>query len=439
MSPPEAPSAADPPPKRPWWTYAIPYPGPYPRLGKKQWSVLGLLGAAELFDHYDIAVLGLALSQIQAGLGIAEEDVGALTATIRLGALPALALMVLADRIGRRRLLLVTIVGFTLCTFATAFVRDAAQFAAMQFLARVFVGAETMLAVVVVAEELRARDRGFGIGLLGAMGALGFGVAAIVFGFVDVLPYGWRAIYAIGIGPLLLLAWFRRNLTETERFEAHRRERRDGGGLRAAVAPIQNLLRMYPRRVFALVAAVLPFEAVAVTAITFNAKILQEVHGYTPGQVTTLFLVAGGLGITGNIIGGQLGDRYGRRRILIAGILIQAAAILGFYNGSGWWLPPIWIALIFSLQASGVLFKALGSELFPTSYRSTASGVRAALGTLGAVIGLSLEGPLYERLGSHELAISALVPLLIVPPLVVALFLPETAQRELEDVSPERA
>ena len=205
------------------------------------------------------------------------------------------------------------------------------------------------------------------------------------------------------------------------------------------MAPIQNLLRMYPRRVFALVAAVLPFEAVAVTAITFNAKILQEVHGYSPGRVTTLFLVAGGLGITGNIIGGQLGDRYGRRRILIAGILIQAAAILGFYNGSGWWLPPIWIALIFSLQASGVLFKALGSELFPTSYRSTASGVRAALGTLGAVIGLSLEGPLYERLGSHELAISALVPLLIVPPLVVALFLPETAQRELEDVSPERS
>jgi MFS family permease len=179
-----------------------------PRLTRPQWSLLGLLAAAELFDQYDVAILGLALSQIQAALAIPENEIASVNAVTRLGMLPAFALTVLADRLGRRRLLLVTIAGFTLCMFGTAFVRTVEELMALQILARTFIAGDTMLAVVVIAEELDARDRGFGIGLLGALGALGHGLAALVFGFVEVLPFGWRAFYALGVLPLLALAWF---------------------------------------------------------------------------------------------------------------------------------------------------------------------------------------------------------------------------------------
>ena len=100
-------------------------------------------------------------------------------------------------------------------------------------------------------------------------------------------------------------------------------------------------------------------------------------------------------------------------------------------------IPLVWIVTVFTILATEVLFKALGAELFPTSYRSTASGMRMLIDTLGGIAGLSIEGYLYELAGSHALAITWMSPVLLIPPLAVVFLLPETASRELEDISPE--
>ncbi len=422
---------------RPWWTYAIPYAGQVPALKQSQWSLLGLLALAEFFEQYDVSLMGLALKQIQVGLQIPESEIAGVTAVVRAGSLVAFALSVLADRVGRRRLLLLTIVGFTVCTFGTAFAQDARQFMLMQLTARVFITAETLLAVVVLAEELHARDRGWGIGMLGALGSLGHGASAAVFAAVDHMPYGWRSLYLIGVVPLLFLAWFRRKLPETRRFQEQRAERKEEG-LLGGLRPILHLARMYPRRVAVLSLALFPFDFVIATAYTFMPKTLQEVHGYSPGQVTAVFLVGGALGILGNVVAGQLGDRFGRKPVLCVAMLVNGLALAGFYNSEGYAIPFLWVAAVFSILAIGILFKALGTELFPTSHRSTASGMRMVVGTLGGIAGLSIEGSLYEITGSHAGAVTMLTPVLILPPLVIWLFLPETAQRELEEVSPER-
>jgi putative MFS transporter len=424
--------------RRPWWTYIIPYAGKVPDLSNKQWSLLGLLAAAEIFDQYDMALMGLALAQIQEGLAIPETQIAAVTGVARLGVLLSFAMMIMADRLGRRRLLLITILGFTVSTFATAFARDATDFMILQFAARAFVYAEVMLASVVIAEELGARDRGWGLGMLGALGSLGHGFAAIAFAFVDDLPFGWRALYTLGVIPLLLLAWFRRSLKETRRFEEHKAQGMETGGLEA-LRPAINLLRMYPRRMAFLALALVPYEFVAVTAFTLLPKTLQEVHGYTPGNVTILFLVGGVIGILGNIFAGVLSDRFGRKPVMCTAMVFYGLGVVGFYNSTGWVVPAFWIVVVFSTLAVGVLFKALGAELFPTSYRSTASGMRMTVGTLGGVLGLSIEGSLYTMAGSHSAAITWMAPALLISPIAVALLLPETASRELEDIAPELA
>lgn len=406
-----------------------------PPLSPRQWRVLLALGVANLVDNYDGALLGMALPQIQAGLGVADDAVGRLLAVVRLGVLPAVALTVLADQIGRRLLLLVTIVGFTLATFATALADGPASFMAVQCVARAFIAAENMLAIVVIAEEFDARNRGWGIGMLGAMGAFGYGVASIMFSLVDRLPFGWRALYVLGVVPLLLVAWFRRSLDETARFAAHRAARADRGGV---LRPLRSLARMYPGRMLALSAAIVPFAFVTETAMTFASKFLQDAHGYAPRDVAALYLTVGVFGLLGNVVAGGLGDRFGRKAVLVVGLLVNGLAALGFYNLDGWLVPLCWGLMVMSVTTVLVLFAALGSELFPTSYRSTASGARAVIATLGAAGGLWLQGQLFAHFGSHAAAISSMLVLMPVAPLVILLFLPETANRELEEVSPER-
>jgi putative MFS transporter len=423
---------------RPWWRWALPWMPRGPRPEARQSRVLGVLGAANLVDNYDVAILGLALPQIQAGLLISEERLGGVSAVIRLGVIPAVILASLADGVGRRRLLLITILGFTFLTGLTSLAQTPEQFMALQFAARVFIAAENILAVVVIAEEFGARSRGWGIGVLGALGALGHGVASLVYATVNVMPFGWRAMYLLGVAPLLLLAWFRRSLHETRRFEAHRRSRGRPFDLREAVRPFRNLLRMYPGRMLAMCLALFPVAMILETSGLFVSKTLQDVHGYTPADVTLLYLTAGVAAPIGNIAAGVLGDRFGRKWIMIAGLLTNALSVWLFYNAGGLWVPFGWSFGIFSATLSLVLFAALGAELFPTSYRSTASGVRAVVGTCGAALGLFLEGILYHHLGSHSAAITALLVAAPIAPIVAGVFLPETASRELEEISPER-
>lgn len=403
----------------------------------RQWRVLGALGVANLVDNYDGALLGLALPQIQVGLAVSEETISRLVAIIRLGVLPAILLAVLADHIGRRALLLATIVGFTVCTFLTALVSEPRQFMTAQFVARAFIAAENMLAVVVIAEEFAARHRGWGVGMFGALGAWGHGIASLVFAFVNVLPFGWRALYVLGIAPLLLIAWFRRTLPETERFAAHHARQRQAG-LRGLVRPLRNLLRMYPGRMLALCAALFPFTFVTEVAMFFPSKFLQDVHGYTPAGIATMYLTIGVLALVGNIVAGALGDRFGRRHVLQLGLLVNGLSAVGFYNLPGWCTPLCWGLMVMTITMVSVLFGALGSELFPTSYRSTASGVRGVVATLGAASGFWLESVIYGFAGSHAAAITVMLAVVPIAPLVIALFVPETANRELEEISPER-
>jgi hypothetical protein len=95
------------------------------------------------------------------------------------------------------------------------------------------------------------------------------------------------------------------------------------------------------------------------------------------------------------------------------------------------------MGLIFLLVGHETLLSTYAAELFPTSHRSTSAGARLVVGTLGGALGLGLESVLYGVTGSHWSAISLLIGVTLFAPLVVALALPETAGRTLEEISPE--
>jgi putative MFS transporter len=394
-------------------------------------SLLLLVGAAYFIAGYDVYIYGLAAKQIQQSFAIPEKDIGIVIAIFRLGVIPALALAYLADRIGRRNLLMITLAGAAVTTVWTAFTQSLNEFIAAQTIARIFIYTEEILCMVVIAEEFSERTRGWAAGQLGALGALGAGAAALVFALVNQLPFGWRTIYALGAIPLLWLLWARRALPETRRF----RERAKG----ATVNPLLSLVRNYPNRLLLLVAVCLMYGVAAGAAVSLTSSYLQGTHHWLPWQVSTLTLGAGFIAILGTTTAGTLSDKYGRRTAIAVSVLIKAISFGLFFSwASGPWLILFWTTGLFALLAADVLIASLGVELFPTSHRSFAASIRFMSSLFGGSLAFVVERELFLVFGAHGPAIASLA--ILAPLCLIPLFLlPEPARKRLEDISAERA
>jgi putative MFS transporter len=436
--------AADPEPKpteprrsvwqNPWWI--PPFLGKVPDdIEPRHLTLLGAIALALFFEEYDLAMLTAALPFIAADLAIAETDFGLYLGIIRVGALPAFLVIPFADRIGRRRVFLISVAITSLATFLTGLSQTAEQFVALQMFTRTFFVAGSAVAFVMITEEYPATHRGWGIGMLGALGVCGHGLAMLLYSVSEHLPYGWRALYFIGLVPVLFLPWFRRKVPETARFSAHAASvQQDGTGPSGWAKPLLELAATHPARALGIALVGFVPAIGLISAFQFTGYFTQTVHGWSRGEYAAMVFLAGGLGIIGNVAAGRLGDRFGRRRvgILLLGSFPFFAA--GFYNGPGWSLPITWIGLVFASSGGRVILRALASELFPTSQRASASGLFAILDTAGASLGLFI---LY--FGSAQegdfIGMTTVLAFAVLLGSSVLLFLPETRQRELESIS----
>jgi putative MFS transporter len=402
-------------------------------------SVLAATCLSSLGSFYTMAVTSFALPQIQRGLSIPEDEVASLFALLRFGTLFSLVLAVSADRVGRRRLLIVSVAGCALCNLATAFAQSGLALAWLQLGARLFMGGQILLAGVVVSEELSAENRGWGLGLLAAVSGLGGALTLLVYAFVDSLPYGWRSLFAVGSFGLLYVPWLWRSLQETRRFSDHRGQEAGPSPGRAPWQPLRDIFRLHGWRLAALVGVVGPVTVILEPGSVFVSKHLQDDLGYSPAEVGLLVAACGIATPLGNMLSGSISDRFGRRPVTIFISLLLSVAVALFYNGTGMVALAAGLALLFlSIGGLMVLHTALATELFPTALRSTAAGVREAVGTVGASLGLWILSLLFGATGSHALSITWILLLTPISPLIL-LFIPETARRELEEIAPDPA
>jgi putative MFS transporter len=401
----------------------------------RQERVFLLVGSAALFAGFDQNVFGLAIPQIQASLSIPENMVGVTVAYFRLATLAALLLAASADVVGRRRLLLITILGQAIFTLATAATTTYATFVWAQVLTRVFGYAEEMLCFVVIAEEVSAGARGWANGTLSAMDYTGAGLASLVFAAVNFLPYGWRAIYVIGAAPLFFVAYMRRSLPETKRFAVQEGVQSFSSRSAAALALLRDLARQYPARILTIAIAAAAFGFATGPASVLSSKYLQDVYHYTPGNVTALFIPGGFVGLGMAILAGRLSDRLGRKPLTMAIAVIAGVSFYLFYSGVGAiWMPPLWILSFFGFFSGEAMIAGFALEIVPTHYRATVSGLRYVVYIGMGAISLTLEGRLFDHFHGHGPAIQLLLSSIPIT-LLAILFLPEPAGKTLEEMA----
>jgi MFS family permease len=406
----------------------------FPPFTPRQWRVFGISTTAGFFDNYDSALLSLAIKQIQRSLGIAEANLGNMLSAIRLGYLASFLISPLADVFGRRRLLLYTIVGYTVLTGLSAIAPHQRSFVAAQFLARAFSGAEATLSIVILAEEVDAAVRGWALGMQGAIAISGYGLAALVFGAIAIIPYGWRGLYMIALLPLAVIVPLRRILPESRRFESEA-----ASGLRptGVVQPIAALFRVYPGRLMITVAVWFLYAMSVSSAGFFVPKYLQEAHHWLPGRVSMLYVLGGAIGILGNIVAGRTSDHFGRRTMGALFILAEAGLAWWLYTSRSNAVISVWVLWLFCDQAAITILNAYSAELFPTSSRAAAGSALSVARYGGGALGLFLEGVLYGLVGSHWTAIRYLTIFWFVAAAAMYLLFPETAGRELEEIAPD--
>jgi putative MFS transporter len=424
----------------PWWI--PPFMGGVPvDLAPEHLRLLGVLTFALFFESYDISIFSNSLPQLAASFGLSKAAQGDFAMRVSMGALPAFLIVPLADRIGRRRLLLLSVVIMSLGSMLTAASQSATQFALFQFGTRAFLIASAVLTVVIVTEEFPAVHRGWGIGMLSGIAAIGFGLGAFLYGFVNRLPLGWRALYLVGVTPLLLLPWLRRGVIETRRFTAARGSALASEGMSGALAgafrPVAALIRAYPRRGLAI--ATLGFlSGMGINlSFFFISEFLQTMRGWSPGAFAGMSIFFGAFGIIGNPVAGRLADRFGRRTIIAAALLAFPVFTALFYAGPSSLVALPWTLMVFLNMAIGVMQRALMTELFPTGSRGAAGGLQSLSTTLGVVAGNFLYARAMEWLDDQTIVIPLFSLATIAAAIAVAL-VPETARLELEQISSER-
>jgi len=415
-----------------------------------QWLVLFVAWLGWVFDAMDATIYALVLHPALHDLlvappgGVASQEAiawygGIIFSIFLLGwAVGGVLFGILADRFGRTKTLVFTILIYAVFTGLAALSATWWQLGIFRFLTALGIGGEWAAGAALVAEVWPEDKRTRAAGLLQSAWAAGFLIAAVV--NLLMREHGWRPIFVVGVAPAVVALFVRLWVKEPDRWiAAHELERRPGA-TRARKLPElfkPELLRS------TLAGSGLAFVAVfglwgATNWTPTLVRSLPGLQGLSPAALTgyvsyaTMMLNAGAL--AGYLSFGPLADRFGRRAafaLMCAGSLVMLP--LTFLT------PHSYVHLLLLLPWLGFFNNGIFSgfpiylpELYPTRVRATGAGFCFNIGRVLASTGPFLTGFLVTALGGFGRAASA-IALIYVVGLLILPFAPETKGRPLPE------
>lgn len=385
-----------------------------------------------MLDAMDFMMYSLVLTYLMNDLAMTKSTAGWLGSAAQLAAAAGgITFGIVADRFGRTRALMGSIITYSLFTAACGFSQTVAQLAVFRVLVGLGLGGEWATGAALVSETWPANHRGKALGLMQSFWAIGYALAALVTGIV--FPrWGWRAVFFVGAVPALITFWIRRSVEEP----AIWRERRQQPGGASSAAVIGSLFSA-------------PLARYTVALIVMNAAALFAYWGFNSWNPAFLTLPPeqGGVGLSAQtmssfIIASQVGtwigyvtfgfvsDRVGRKRTYVT-YLLAAAALMPIYASTR---DPVLLLVLgpfVGFFGTGFFsgFGAVASEIFPTAIRGTAMALTYNTGRLVSAVAPFTVGSLAQTRG-FGLGFTILSAAFVFSALMW-LFIPETRGREL--------
>ena len=415
----------------------------YRTITRTQWNTLFAAQAGYMLDATDVMLYAFALTTLRGVFGFDNAHAGLLaSATLVSSAAGGIAFGFLADRIGRTRALMVSILIYSLASAGTATAHTLSELLLWRTIIGIGLGGEWSSGAVLVAETWPSEHRGKAIGLMQSGWALGYILAALV--TAAVLPrWGWRCLFAAGALPALMVFFVLRAVPEPEIWR-----RRAGGAKPADIGAEAGRPRASAWDAASLFRPPLLNTTLRATALTTSVLLgYWGLFTWLPGFLSTP-LERGGAGMSivqssswiipvqigaffGYVSFGFIADRIGRRPAFVMYMLAAAALVplYGHFARNQVLLLALGPAVGFFGSGYFSLFGALLAEIYPTAIRGAGQGFTYNAGRALSAFSPLLIGALADR-GGLGGALAVTSAFFLAGALLIGL-LPETRGRDL--------
>jgi len=401
-------------------------------LNARQKKVLVLLALASMPAAFTNTVFTQTVAYASDEFHISAQGQGFAAAIVRWGVIIVLPCAALADRFGRRRMILFTVWLAPLVTSLGALSPNFATLVLTQTIGRPLGLALSIFIIVVATEEMSNDTRAFALSVIAITAGFGAGMAVASLPLAEISLTSWRYIYAVGLLWVIVAIVITNRLPETKRFESLNERKHD---LNVRDHPSVHAHIEKRRLVLQMAVAVLINVFIAAASV-FQVRYLKDVRGYSALLIAVFTTVTTGPASIGLIIGGRVADRHGRKSLAAITIPLGALLIALSFSVHG---VGMWFAALAGSMALALSYPAMSvfrSELFPTARRNIASAYITAASLAGGSVGLLLCGRFIDRGTSYGVVMTFLaIGPVLVSVLVFALY-PETAHRELEELNP---
>jgi len=406
----------------PWWKEPT----------RDQWTAYVAAWLGWTLDAFDFTIFLLIMVPIAKDFGVPLLAVTAVfTVTLWMRLVGATASGWLADRVGRKTPLMISIAWYSVCNFLAGLAPSFWFLFLFRALLGIGMGAEWPAGAALAMESWPPRSRGFMSGVLQGSWSLGFLLSSALYGLLYA-SIGWRGLLLLGVLPAFAVLWVRKYVKEPEVWVENRRKQHEQHHeFRAPLLDIFRL-RVLPNTITACLWMASSFVIYYTVFGMFATHLQKDLH-FSPEAVAVPLALTNVMAFLASGFWGLVADRYGRRW----GMIIPAA--LGMLVTPSYLFLSSYTVIVLAYAVQGVFLGAIYgqnpsylSERFPTEVRATASGFCYHQGAIWA----GFAGPLLTALaagppGRFTMPIPVTTPAAFAAYIPAPLFAPETTRHHL--------